>query len=62
MAAPKSSIDARGYTTIPESICRVLGVGPGSAIEWYEENGEICVRRVDGNAERPKVERNSKNP
>lgn len=59
MAAPKSSIDARGYTTIPESICRVLGVGPGSAIEWYEENGEICVRRADGKVARRKAERNS---
>ncbi|HWA00636.1 MAG TPA: AbrB/MazE/SpoVT family DNA-binding domain-containing protein [Caulobacterales bacterium] len=41
-----SKLTAQGQISVPAEIRRKLGVGPGSAIEWEERDGEIVVRRA----------------
>jgi bifunctional DNA-binding transcriptional regulator/antitoxin component of YhaV-PrlF toxin-antitoxin module len=45
----RSKVWGRGYTTIPLTVRRVLGIGNGDTIEWYiNERGEVVVRRGVG--------------
>lgn len=44
----KSRITAQGQTSVPADIRKMLGVGPGSMIEWVEEDGRIFVSRAGG--------------
>mgnify|MGYP003395403730 CR=1 FL=1 len=46
MNAPKSRITAQGQISVPADIGAKLGVGPGSTIEWVEEDGKIVVKRA----------------
>ena len=48
MNAPKSKITAQGQISIPVDVRKKLGVGPGSVIEWVEENDKIVVKRAGG--------------
>jgi AbrB family looped-hinge helix DNA binding protein len=41
-----SKLTAQGQISVPAEIRRKLGVGPGSTIEWSEQDGDILVRRV----------------
>jgi AbrB family looped-hinge helix DNA binding protein len=41
-----SKLTAQGQISVPAEIRRKLGIGPGSAIEWEERDGEIVVRRA----------------
>ncbi len=41
-----SKITAQGQISVPAEIRRKLGIGPGSAIEWEERDGEVLVRRA----------------
>lgn len=41
-----SKLTAQGQISVPAEIRRKLGIGPGSAIEWEERDGEILVRRA----------------
>jgi len=44
----KSRVWGRGYTTIPVTVRRVLGVGDGDEIEWYlTDSGEVLVRKQE---------------
>ena len=47
MAPVHSKLTAQGQISVPASIRRKLGLGPGSVLEW-DENGEeeVVVRRV----------------
>ena len=36
---------AQGQISVPASVRRKLGVGPGSILEWEEDSGKIVVRR-----------------
>jgi AbrB family looped-hinge helix DNA binding protein len=45
MALARSKLTAQGQISVPAEIRRKLGVGPGSIIEWDEEDGQIVVRR-----------------
>ncbi|MBI1187633.1 MAG: AbrB/MazE/SpoVT family DNA-binding domain-containing protein [Alphaproteobacteria bacterium] len=42
----QSKLTAQGQISIPAEIRKKLGIGPGSAIEWEERDGEVVVRRV----------------
>lgn len=48
MNALKSKITAQGQISVPADIRKKLGVGPGSTLEWVEENGKIVVKRAGG--------------
>lgn len=42
----KSKLTAQGQISLPAEVRRRLGVGPGSVIEWIEENDKLVVRRA----------------
>jgi antitoxin PrlF len=46
MALAQSKLTAQGQISVPAEVRRKLGVGPGSVIEWDEDDGKIVVRRL----------------
>lgn len=46
MAIAHSKLTAQGQISVPAEIRRRLGVGPGSVLEWDEDDEQIVVRRV----------------
>lgn len=46
MAIAHSRLTAQGQISVPAEIRRKLGVGPGSVLEWDEEEDRIVVRRA----------------
>ncbi len=45
MPLARSRLTAQGQISVPSDIRRKLGVGPGSVLEWDEEDDKIVVRR-----------------
>jgi antitoxin PrlF len=45
MALAHSKLTSQGQISVPADVRRKLGVGPGSILEWDEEDGKIVVRR-----------------
>ena len=45
MALAQSKLTAQGQISVPADVRRKLGVGPGSILDWIEQDGEIVVRR-----------------
>ncbi len=45
MTIAESRLTAQGQISVPAAVRRKLGVGPGSVLEWQEEDGRIVVRR-----------------
>ena len=48
MAIAQSRVTAQGKISVPLSIRKKLGIGPGSVLEWEEEGDKIVVRRAGG--------------
>lgn len=46
MAMARSKVTAQGQISVPSGVRRKLGIGPGSVLEWEEEDGRMVVRRV----------------
>jgi AbrB family looped-hinge helix DNA binding protein len=46
MAITKSKITAQGQISVPAEIRQRLGVGPGSTLEWDEQDSQVIVRRA----------------
>jgi antitoxin PrlF len=46
MAVAHSKLTAQGQISVPASIRRRLGVGPGSVLEWDDDGENIVVRRA----------------
>ena len=46
MTIAHSKLTAQGQISVPVEVRRRLGIGPGSMLEWDEDNGQIVVRRV----------------
>jgi len=46
MAIAQSKVTAQGQISVPLDVRKRLGVGPGSVLEWEEEDGKIVVRRA----------------
>jgi antitoxin PrlF len=45
MALARSRLTAQGQISVPAEVRRKLGLGPGSLLEWDEEDGKIIVRK-----------------
>ncbi len=45
MAIAQSKLTAQGQISVPAEVRKRLGIGPGSVIEWNEEDDKIVVRR-----------------
>jgi AbrB family looped-hinge helix DNA binding protein len=46
MATARSKITGQGRTSVPSSIRKKLGIGPGSVLEWEDDGDRIVVRRA----------------
>ncbi|MBI3374581.1 MAG: AbrB/MazE/SpoVT family DNA-binding domain-containing protein [Betaproteobacteria bacterium] len=46
MALAHSKLTAQGQISVPSAIRKKLGVGPGSVLEWDEQNHQIVVRKA----------------
>jgi AbrB family looped-hinge helix DNA binding protein len=49
MAIAKSRLTAQGQISVPAEIRQRLGVGPGSVLEWDEQDDRVIVRRAGRN-------------
>ena len=46
MTIAQSKITAQGQISVPVEVRKKLGIGPGSMLEWYEQDGNVVVRRA----------------
>ena len=46
MAIAQSKLTAQGQISVPAEVRKRLGVGPGSVLEWEEQDGQVVVRRA----------------
>lgn len=46
MAIAQSRVTAQGQISVPAEIRKKLGVGPGSVLEWHEQDDQVVVRRA----------------
>ena len=46
MAIAHSKVTAQGQISVPAEVRKKLGVGPGSVLEWDEEDNHVIVRRA----------------
>jgi AbrB family looped-hinge helix DNA binding protein len=46
MTIAKSKLTAQGQISLPAEIRQRLGVGPGSVLEWDEQDDQVVVRRA----------------
>jgi AbrB family looped-hinge helix DNA binding protein len=46
MPIAHSKVTAQGRISVPAEVRRKLGIGPGSVLEWYEEDERVVVRRA----------------
>jgi AbrB family looped-hinge helix DNA binding protein len=46
MALPQSKVTAQGQISVPAEIRRKLGIGPGSVLEWEQEDERVVVRKA----------------
>jgi antitoxin PrlF len=46
MTIAVSRVTAQGQISVPADVRRRLGIGPGSVLEWDEDDGRIVVRRA----------------
>jgi len=46
MALAQSKLTSQGQISIPAEVRRRLGVGPGSVLEWDDDDGTIVVRKA----------------
>lgn len=46
MAIAHSKLTAQGQISVPATIRRKLGVGPGSVLEWEADGERVVVRRA----------------
>ena len=46
MAIAQSKVTAQGQISVPAEVRKRLGVGPGSVLEWDEQNDQVVVRRA----------------
>jgi len=46
MAIAHSKVTAQGQISVPVEVRKKLGIGPGSVLEWHEQDGSVVVRRA----------------
>lgn len=46
MLIAHSTVTSQGQISIPAEVRRRLGAGPGSVLEWDEQDGSIVVRKA----------------
>lgn len=46
MPIAQSKVTAQGQISVPAEIRKKLGVGPGSVLEWDQQDDQVVVRRA----------------
>lgn len=46
MTTAQSKITPQGRVSVPADVRKALGVGPGSILEWKQEEGRVVVQNV----------------
>jgi antitoxin PrlF len=46
MPIAQSKVTAQGQISVPAEVRKRLGIGPGSVLEWHEQDGSVVVRRA----------------
>ena len=46
MPLAQSKVTAQGQISVPAEVRKKLGVGPGSVLEWHEQDDHVVVRRA----------------
>lgn len=46
MALAQSKVTSQGQVSVPAEVRKKLGIGPGSVLQWDEEEGKVVIRRV----------------
>lgn len=46
MSLARSRVTSQGQISVPAEVRKKLGVGPGSLLQWDEEEGKVVVRRA----------------
>lgn len=46
MALAQSKVTVQGQISVPVEVRKKLGIGPGSTLEWHEQDGGMVVRRA----------------
>jgi antitoxin PrlF len=46
MPIAQSKLTAQGQISVPAEVRKRLGVGPGSVLEWHDQDGNLVVRRA----------------
>ena len=46
MTIAQSKVTAQGQISVPAEVRKKLGIGPGSVLEWCEQDGTVVVRRA----------------
>jgi AbrB family looped-hinge helix DNA binding protein len=46
MTIAHSRLTSQGQISVPAEVRKKLGIGPGSVLEWHDQDGNIVVRRA----------------
>lgn len=46
MAIAQSKVTAQGQISVPAEVRKKLGIGPGSVLEWDQQDDQVVVRRA----------------
>jgi AbrB family looped-hinge helix DNA binding protein len=46
MTIAQSKLTSQGQISVPAEVRKKLGIGPGSVLEWHDQDGHIVVRRA----------------
>jgi AbrB family looped-hinge helix DNA binding protein len=46
MAIAFSKVTVQGQISVPSEVRKKLGVGPGSVLEWDEQDDQVVIRRA----------------
>ena len=46
MVIAHSKVTSQGQISVPAEVRRKLGIGPGSVLEWDEQDNQVLIRRA----------------
>jgi AbrB family looped-hinge helix DNA binding protein len=46
MSIAQSKLTSQGQISVPAEVRKKLGIGPGSVLEWHDQDGNIVVRKA----------------
>lgn len=46
MAIAQSKLTAQGQISVPAEVRKKLGIGPGSVLEWDQQDDQFVIRRA----------------